>query len=204
MMKKRPFLFVIPTALMACGCGEAPDAGGVAVTKTTEAGAQSTAAQRASAPRADVRAAEAAVRAIYEPYLMSAEQMATADIAGPMDRPIYSAELSRIIAAWIAANQGPEPTDFASVDWICGCQDWNAGSGSLTIGSVTARDDGRVQVTASFNPGCDGTNTSRDFFMVEENGRWLVDDASFAAAEPMLREILIDETSPSRRLGPSS
>ncbi len=178
--------------LCACSNGATADAAG-----TAGKGAASTsgAAQASTATSsADASAAEAAVRELYGTYLMSAEQMSYTDPTPVMDQNIYSAELSRIIAAWRTANPGPEPTAFTSVDWICRCQDWNAASASLTVGAVTARDGGRYQVTATFNPGFEAPNASTDYFMVQENGRWLVDDVSFTAAEPMMREILIDET----------
>jgi hypothetical protein len=188
--------------LAACGGNDPAAATGEGAAAVTAPAAQNAATSSSpmdsNSTEASAQAAEAAVRAIYSIYLVSAETMATMDVAGPMERPIYSAELSQIIAAWRAANPGPEPTSFSDVDWICSCQDWNPGRSSLTIGSVSAREGGRYQVTARFNPGFDAPNSSIDFFMIEENGRWMVDDARFTAQEPMLREILIEETRAAR------
>ncbi len=139
-------------------------------------------------------AVEAGVRTVYGTYMMSAQQMSESDIEGVMDRRIYSADLKRIIAAWTAANPGPEPTEFASADWICGCQDWDAGNTSLRIGEVRADEGGRYRATATFQPGFDAPPVTTQFLMIEENGRWLVDDASFGDGRPTLRQSLVAET----------
>jgi hypothetical protein len=184
--------------LAACG---GADSATQAATNDGTAGTPAAAAVSGSQPdpsppvdRSNQVAVRAAVQAIYGPYLMSAEQMAYSDLGSPMDRPIYSAALTQIIAAWRAANAGPEPTEFTNADWICNCQDWEPGQTSLSIASVTARANGGYQVTARFNPGFEVPITSTDFFMVQENGRWLVDDARFPDTGPSLRDSLIEET----------
>jgi Protein of unknown function (DUF3828) len=190
---KNPLIVVAMLALAACG-ERAPAAAHAKMPEQLTVTGGSTpvgASAEAEAASSDAHAAEAAVRSIYSIYLMSAEQMSYSDVASVMDRPIYSADLTRIIAAWRADNP---PPDYTRTDWLCQCRTWNVGHASVEIGLVSRREGGRYQVTARFNPGFDGPNPSADFFMVKENGMWLVDDASFTAQEPMLRETLMAET----------
>jgi hypothetical protein len=184
-------------ALMLSACtGEATQAPDGSAGETLPGNATAPAASTRSAEPAQATAqngntaAEAAVRAVYAPYLSSNQ-----NVPSVTEQGVYTAELQTLIARWRQATRDlNEPTDLSSADWLCSCQDWDPAKARLAIDAVNRNADGRVTVTASFNPGFDGGGQMSDLIMKQENGRWLIDDIGFSGESPTLRELLAQET----------
>ena len=136
-----------------------------------------------------LRSVTAAVEALYAPYTtVGAEPRSAVDA-----RPDYSAGLNRLITAWRAATADAGVTDLSEADWLCSCQDWDAARARLTINSVDATARG-YDVSASFSADGSGPAQAVYFFMVEEGGRWAVDDMVLGGGRRTLRALLADET----------
>jgi hypothetical protein len=136
-----------------------------------------------------LRGATAAVSALFAPYLT-----AGAEPPSDMDpRPDYSAALNRAIAAWRAATVEAGATALSDAGWVCGCQDWDAARARLTIVSSDATDRG-YNIETLFSADGSGPGEGVRFVMIEEAGRWKVDDMIFVGSPANLRAALAQET----------
>lgn len=185
--------------LIGCGDGGTGAAVGNAARSSTAAEPMAAAATaNAPAPRVEegqpgygqsLRGATTAVGNLFAPYMTQG-----AEPPSDMDpRPDYSAALNRAIAAWRVATVEQGVTALSEAGWICSCQDWDATRARLTIVGSDATDRGYA-VETLFSADGSGSGASVRFLMIEEAGRWTVDDIIFAGNETSVRAALADET----------
>lgn len=122
----------------------------------------------------------AAAKAAYAPY-SSGEYLEGA----VWNRPIYSAELSGLIAEWEAGLSTEEVEDLNSFDWLCECQDYDPQNFRAEFESDLDPETqiGIVIVTYDLGFGGGETKTSALLFS-QEDGRWVIDDIYSDSAFP--------------------
>ena len=157
--------------LAACGSGDAVD----------DAKAQPTAATIATAETAD-----GTVKTVFQPYQTPSDaESSEAD----WDRPIFSASLRALIERWKQDFTDEGPLELQDFGWFCECQDWDAAKFEVEVLPHPAPKNGRVEVTARFDPGWDETR-DMTFELVDEGGKWLIDDIKAGSFEGGLRASL--------------
>jgi Protein of unknown function (DUF3828) len=153
------------------------------------AGSPSTQPEGAPGYDNSVRGAMNTVRAIYEPYMRAGAEPPSA-----MDpRADYSTAFNRALTAWRTATADAGVTGLSEADWICGCQDWDAEKAVLIVDGASANANG-YDVTVRFS--ADGSNPEREvlFSMIQEGGRWKVDDMVLGGDQRTVRALLAHET----------
>ena len=157
--------------LAACGSGDAADSTDAKPAATTEATAQTV---------------DPTVMAIFQPYQTPTDgDSADAD----WDRPIYSAGLRALIERWKQDFTDEGPLELQDFGWLCECQDWDAAKFEVEVLPHPAPQNGKVEVTARFDPGWDETR-DMTFELVDEGGKWLIDDIKAGSFEGGLRASL--------------
>jgi hypothetical protein len=123
-------------------------------------------------PAADREAIETQVTAVFGPYKRPASGIAA------WDYPIYSAEITALIARWKAVMPQDEPDALSDGDWLCQCQDWNRRRFLLTIITVAMTNRDTAEVDVILDLGTNGTNGSRAgrLVMTREPGGWKIGD----------------------------
>jgi len=130
-------------------------------------------AASAGAPSAaDREAIETQVTAVFGPYKRPSNGVAA------WDYPIYSAEISALIARWKAVRPHDQPDDLGGADWLCQCQDWNHRRFLLTIIAIGMTVEGTAEVDLILDLGGSGADAARAERLVlkREQGDWKVDD----------------------------
>jgi hypothetical protein len=161
--------------LAGCGSDDAP--------ATAETNAAARQPEIAAAP-AD--AIDATVEGFFAPYRQELE-------VGPddpdWDRPIYTADLRALIGRWKQGFTDEEVAELQDFGWLCECQDWDPAKFTVQVLPHPAPADGKVEVTARFDP---GWNETRDmtFALVDERGQWLIDDIRAGSFDGGLRAAL--------------
>ena len=157
--------------LTACGSAETADS----------AAAQPTATVTATAETVD-----ATVKGFFAPYQDPSESAAS---EADWDRPLYTAGLRELIGRWKQGFTDDGPLELQDFGWFCECQDWDAAKFKVEVLPHSAPQGGKVEVTARFDP---GWNEPRDmtFELVDEGGKWLIDDIRSDAFEGGLRTSL--------------
>ena len=92
-------------------------------------------------PAASAPDVAASVAAFYEPYT---RPFAPGDPAD-WDRPIFSADLRRLIARWKAGFSDEEVAELQDFSWLCECQDWDSEAFEVGIEPHARPADGRVR-----------------------------------------------------------
>lgn len=160
--------------LAACGAGDAADA------------SDSQSAVTTTAAVATAEAVDPAVKAVFQPYQTPTDSdSAEAD----WDRPIFSASLRSLIERWKQDFTDEGPLELQDFGWFCECQDWDAAKFTVEVLPHSAPKDGKVEVTARFDPGWDETR-DMTFELVDEGGKWLIDDIKAGSFEGGLRTSL--------------
>jgi len=123
-------------------------------------------------PAVDRDAIETQVTAIFGPYKARPNGVAA------WDYPIYSAEVTALIARWKAVMPEDETDALNDGDWLCQCQDWNRKRFLSTIVTVLMSSRDRAEVDFILDLGTNGSNGSRAGRMVllREQGEWKIDD----------------------------
>lgn len=111
----------------------------------------------------------AAVAEIYEPY--RTEGAGTAS----WEYPIYTAALTRLIAAWIDVMPDDEPDELNDGDWLCMCQDWSPDAFAAVVTGQTKLSGGRVRVAVRVTLDSGQTRRVR-LVLKREGGEWKIDD----------------------------
>ncbi len=119
---------------------------------------------------ADTKALDRAGAEIFAPYRQPEEGGVAA-----WERPIYSREVSELIAKWQSVVPEDEPDALNDGDWLCQCQDWDRRKFRVRITARKADQPGVVEVGVDIRIGWGET---RDTFLAfrREEGRWLLDD----------------------------
>lgn len=141
----------------------------------------------ATAPSASDRAElEQQTVAIFRPY------MATENTTASWDYPIYSAEITALIAQWRAVVPEGEVDALNDGDWLCQCQDWDAGAFAATIGSIEAPAEGLAEVALTVDLGFAGDESIRPLRLTfkREEGAWKVDEIVAESFPRGLRQAL--------------
>jgi hypothetical protein len=125
----------------------------------------------AAAPSADDREAiELRIVRIYAPYSDGANTVPA------WEHPIYSAEVAALIARWKAVMPEGELDGLNDGDWLCQCQEYDAGAFQATIVSIAMNDDGSAEVEMRLDLGYGGPESLRParFTLVREEGEWRI------------------------------
>lgn len=127
----------------------------------------------AAAPSASERSElEKATVEIFRPYADAARGAAS------WDSPIYSAEVTALIAQWREVAPQGEVDALSDGDWLCQCQDWNPEAFTATIGSIGVPAESLAEVDLTVDLGLDGPTATRSARLTfkREDGAWKVDD----------------------------
>jgi hypothetical protein len=136
---------------------------------------------------------EAAVAEIYAPY--SAPTTATAS----WDYPIFSTQVSNLIAHWRRVAPQDEPDELDDGDWLCLCQDYDRAAFSAVVQSKR-QVKGGVQLAIRLDLG-HGQHRDLQLILKREGGAWKLDDLYGAPDFPnglkqKLQEVIIVESMP--------
>lgn len=127
----------------------------------------------ATAPSvADRNSIEQWLVSTYAPYQAGGQTPASWDF------PIYSAEVTALIADWRAVTPQDEPDALSDGDWLCQCQDWDAEAFTAAITSIgmTDADTAEVELTVDLGfPGAESMRPER-VTLKREGGAWKIDD----------------------------
>jgi hypothetical protein len=127
----------------------------------------------AGAPSVEDRSAiEERVVEMFKPYA------ASSDTPAAWDYPIYSAEVTALIAEWRSVTPTDEVDALSDGDWLCQCQDWDAEAFTATIGAVGGWNEGFLEVDLTVDLGLDGPDATRmeRLSFKREGAEWKVDD----------------------------
>ena len=122
----------------------------------------------------------------YRPY------QGESQIPASWDFPIYSAEVTALIAEWRAVTPQDEPDALSDGDWLCQCQDWDEEAFTATITSIGMTDVDAAEVGVTVDLGFAGPESLRPerLILKREGGAWKIDDM-FAESFPSgLRQAL--------------
>jgi hypothetical protein len=126
----------------------------------------------ASVSAADKAALDAQVTEVFRPYTQEADGKAS------WDYPIWSAEVTAMIAHWQKVLPEDEPDAMNDGDWLCQCQDWNAKGFKTTVLSRKPLSGGRMQVQVKIDLGFSEVSDIRGAQMIfrREGTGWKLDD----------------------------
>ena len=130
---------------------------------------------------------EAAVTAIYAPF----RKPDTTDAA--WERPIFTPRLKALTARWRAVTLTDEVDDLSDFDWLCQCQDWEAGGLHERITARRVLGPGRLRVTVTLGK-ASGQRERLRFVLVRTGAQWLVDDIFASGFRGGLRASLMRTT----------
>lgn len=115
----------------------------------------------------DQAAVTASLAAIYRPYSSDALQPAV------WDRPIFTAQIRRLIARWKLSMPKDEPDNLNDGDWLCQCQDWDARGFRAVPGTFRLWTPGRIEVDVAINLG-HGAPRQAKFLFAREGRQWRI------------------------------
>jgi hypothetical protein len=136
---------------------------------------------------APVATPEAAIAAIYAPFRRADMHDAA------WERPIFTPRLKALIAKWRAVTPSDEVDDLSDFDWLCQCQDWDAGGLHERITGLRGRGRGRLRVTVSLGK-APGRHEVLRFVLQRSGDRWLIDDIHASGFKGGLRATLLRTT----------
>jgi hypothetical protein len=134
----------------------------------------------------DNNAVEGAVVGIFGPYTQPPGETAS------WDYPIYSADLTSLIAEWRRVTPEGEVDALSDGDWLCQCQDWDAQAFTATMGTKRVVDEDTVEVDVAVDLGFGGPEAIRQerLTLKREDGVWKLDDMTAEAFPNGLRQAL--------------
>ncbi|MFT4028041.1 MAG: DUF3828 domain-containing protein [Novosphingobium sp.] len=112
---------------------------------------------------------EAAVAAIYAPY------SGPADATPSWERPVYSRQITGLIARWRTVTPQDEPDALSDGDWLCLCQDFDNQAFKAAVVSKRQLRGGTMQVAVRLDLGDDARRDVR-LLLKREGGAWKIDD----------------------------
>ena len=110
------------------------------------------------------------------------------------DYPIYSAEVTALIARWKAVMPQDEVDALGDGDWLCQCQDWDGEGFQATIVSIAVSEEGTADVELSLDLGFGGAESTRRERVTfkREAGVWTIDEIAAEAFPNGLKQALRD------------
>jgi len=121
---------------------------------------------------ADRAAIEEKVVEIFQPYGGSEESTAS------WDYPIYSAEVTALIARWRAVTPEGGMDGLNDGDWLCQCLDWEPHAFAVTMTSIGMVSDDVAEVELTVDLGFGGPEDTRAETLTfkREDGVWKIDE----------------------------
>ena len=142
-------------------------------------------------PAADREALDQTIMAIFAPY----NEADMSDAA--WERPIYSKEVTSLIARWEQVMPQDEVDDLNDGDWLCQCQDWDPKQFRVKVISHKAVEADVAEIEVDIDI---GWGEKRDAFLSfrREDGKWMLDDLyseeySDGIKDALVRTIAADE-----------
>jgi len=110
------------------------------------------------------------------------------------DHPIYSAEVTALIARWKAVMPHDEVDSLNDGDWLCQCQDWDGEGFRATIVSIAMSDESTAEVELRVDLGFGGPESMRGEHLTlrREEGVWAIDEIVAGAFPQGLKQALRD------------
>ena len=142
----------------------------------------------AAAPSATDRSAiEGRFVEIYKPYAAGSGGTPS------LSQPIYSAELTALIAQWQGLAPAGETELPGDRDWLCQCRQWDGDAFTANIVAIGMAGDDVAELDASVDLGIgagpESTRTAR-LILKREEGAWMVDDILAVSLPNGLKEAL--------------
>ncbi len=128
----------------------------------------------AAPPPEDRTSINRQLAAIYRPYTIEAAQGAV------WDRPLFTAEVNRLIARWKQVMPEDETDGLNDGDWLCLCQDWDPKKFSAAPQGHNVLPGGVVEVTMAIDLGI-GQRCSARLYLRREGAQWRI--ANLLAAD---------------------
>lgn len=121
---------------------------------------------------ADRAALDAQVGEVFRPYRGDVDDKAA------WDYPIWSQEVTALIAHWQRILPHDEPDALNDGDWLCQCQDWDARRFKVAIGAREALSPGVAQVAVEIDLGFGEVRDLRGARLLfrKEGAAWKLDD----------------------------
>ena len=134
----------------------------------------------------DQNAVEGAVVEVFRPYAQGGSATAS------WDYPIYSAELTALIAEWRRVAPEGEIDALSGGDWLCQCQDWDPSSFTATMGPKEVLGEDRVELDVTIDLGSGGPEAARHerLTLIREDGQWRIDEIVAESFPQGLRQAL--------------
>lgn len=122
----------------------------------------------AAAPQGDERTAiNRKLAAIYRPYTLEVAHGAV------WDRPLFTAEVNRLIARWKQVMPADELDGLNDGDWLCLCQDWDPKKFSAVPRGYRLLPGGVVEVAMGIDLGIGQQRSARLYFR-REGADWRI------------------------------
>ena len=128
----------------------------------------------AAPPPQDRTAVGRALAAIYRPYTIEAAQPAV------WERPLFTAEIRRLIARWKQVMPADDVDNLNGGDWLCLCQDWDPKKFSAAPQGYTLLPGGVIEVSVGIDLG-NGQRRSARLMFRREGADWRI--ANMLAAD---------------------
>jgi len=148
----------------------------------------------ASPSTADSAALDAQVAEIFRPYTQDMDDTAA------WDRPLFSAEVTALIAHWEKVQPDDEPDALNDGDWFCQCQDWDEKKFKVTPRGRAVLPGGTAEVSVKIDLGFDDIHDVRDARLIfrKEGAAWKLDDLFAPQAFPKglkqaLRDTIVED-----------
>ncbi|WP_421848190.1 hypothetical protein [Novosphingobium sp.] len=136
---------------------------------------------------APVATPDAAIAAIYAPFRRAEMRDAA------WERPIFTPRLAALITRWRAVTPTDEVDDLSDFDWLCQCQDWDAGGLHERITGRRVLGPKRQLVIVSLGM-APGRRENLRFVFQRRDDQWLVDDIFASGFRGGLRATLVRTT----------
>ena len=139
----------------------------------------------------------AAAHAAFASYLDDGDDNPVAD----WERPIFSAETTKLIAAWEKGLSGDEVEDLNGGGWFCDCQDFDSALFKLALAPHFTEGQATATVDAKVDLGFGGPPRAMQLAMVKEGGKWLIDDLTYDSMAKGVKAALRDAIAAHRKAG---
>jgi hypothetical protein len=133
------------------------------------------------ANRPDAPGIRAQIAKIYKPYSQELNQTSW------WRYPVFSAETRKLIQRWRKLRENAEDeVDLGGADWLCACQDFDPKKFRVTVDSIRVLSSGQTEAGVTIHQGF-GESSKQWYVMVNEKGRWEIDDIVPTKGKPGLK-----------------